>query len=64
MRFTSRSRPVRLPQRSEERSGAAAARHYARRFAVDDNADRLVNVLTEVLAGRSPAAAPTSGGTP
>jgi glycosyltransferase involved in cell wall biosynthesis len=36
--------------------GAAAARHYAQRFAVDYSADRLLNVLTEVLAARSPAA--------
>ena len=43
--------------------GAAAARHYAQRFAVDYAADRLLNVLTEVLAARSPAA-PTSRGAP
>ncbi len=30
--------------------GAAAARHYANRFAVDCVADRLLNVITEVLA--------------
>jgi glycosyltransferase involved in cell wall biosynthesis len=43
--------------------GAAAARHYAQRFAVDRAADRLLNVLTEVLAARPPAA-PTNRGTP
>ena len=43
--------------------GAAAARHYANRFAADWAADRLLNVITEVLAARSPAA-PTSGGAP
>jgi hypothetical protein len=43
--------------------GAAAARYYAQRFAVDYSADRLLNVLTQVLAARSPAAA-TSGGAP
>ncbi|HME76151.1 MAG TPA: hypothetical protein VKI00_11010, partial [Mycobacterium sp.] len=43
--------------------GAAAARHYAQRFAVDYSADRLLKVLTEVVAARSPAA-PTSGGAP
>ena len=41
--------------------GAAAARHYAQRFAVDAATDRLLNVLTEVLAARSPAALPTAG---
>ena len=30
--------------------GAAAARHYANKFAADCFADRLLNVLTEVLA--------------
>ena len=43
--------------------GAAAARHHAQRFAVDWAADRLLNVLTEVLAARSPAA-PTNGTAP
>jgi glycosyltransferase involved in cell wall biosynthesis len=41
--------------------GAAAAGHYAERFAVDWATDRLLNVLTEVLAARSPAA-PTNRG--
>jgi glycosyltransferase involved in cell wall biosynthesis len=50
--------------------GAAAARHYAQRFAVDWAADRLLNVITEVLAARSPGrstaapTAPTSRGAP
>jgi glycosyltransferase involved in cell wall biosynthesis len=43
--------------------GAAAARHYAQRFAVDLAADRQLNVLTEVLAARSPAT-PTNGAAP
>ena len=52
------------------RRGAAAARHYANRFAVDWTADRLLNVITEVLAARSPGrstatlTAPTSRGAP
>jgi glycosyltransferase involved in cell wall biosynthesis len=41
--------------------GAAAARHYAQRFAVDYSADRLLKVLTEVLAARSPAAGTSRG---
>jgi glycosyltransferase involved in cell wall biosynthesis len=36
------------------RRGAAAARHYANRFAVDWAADRLLDVITEVLAAGSP----------
>jgi len=43
--------------------GAAAARHYAQRFAVDWATDRLLNVLTDVLAARSPAA-PTNRNAP
>ncbi|OBG42581.1 hypothetical protein A5672_11275 [Mycobacterium alsense] len=39
------------------RRGAAAARHYAQRFSVDEVADRLVDVLAEVLVTRSPFAA-------
>jgi hypothetical protein len=34
--------------------GAAAARHYTDRFAVGWTADRLLTVITEVLAARSP----------
>lgn len=36
--------------------GAAAARHYAQRFAVDGATDSLLNVLTEVLATHASAA--------
>lgn len=36
------------------RYGAAAARHYANRFTVDRAADGLLDVITEVLAARSP----------
>jgi glycosyltransferase involved in cell wall biosynthesis len=39
---------------SAARRGAAAARHYANRFAVDRAADGLLDVITEVLAARSP----------
>jgi glycosyltransferase involved in cell wall biosynthesis len=52
------------------RRGAAAARHYANAFAVDRAADGLLNVITEVLAARSPGrsvaapTAPTSRGAP
>jgi glycosyltransferase involved in cell wall biosynthesis len=37
--------------------GAAAARYYTQRFTVDDSTDGLLDVLTGVLAARSPAAA-------
>lgn len=56
--FDELARPVTATLR-----GAAAARHYAQRFAVDWATDRLLNVLTEVLAARSPAA-PTNRGAP
>ena len=32
--------------------GAAAARHYARRFTVDRAADRLLDIIAEVVAHR------------
>lgn len=36
------------------RCGAAAARHYAQRFAVEHTADRMMDVIADVLAARSP----------
>jgi glycosyltransferase involved in cell wall biosynthesis len=36
--------------------GAAAARHYAQHFTIDRSTDGLLDVLTEVLVARSPAA--------
>lgn len=44
------------------RCGAAAARHYAERFAVESSTDGLLNVLAEVLAARSPATARSKRG--
>lgn len=39
------------------RRGAGAARHYAQRFSADEVADRLFDVLSEVLVTRSPLGA-------